>query len=77
VIELISSDKYNYIVWGPSAHNIQDKGGNMDIVTFCSKNNLKAKVFQEHKKRLSVSYLKTIANQITDDWYKKINNIKI
>ena len=74
VIELISSDKYNYIVWGPSAHNIKYKDGNMNMETFCSKNNLKAKVFQEHKKRLGVFYLKTTANQIADDWYKKITN---
>jgi CRISPR-associated Csx2 family protein len=71
VMDLIVSDKYNYIIWGPSAHNISDKSGNMNIETFCSKNNLKAKVFSEPKKRLSGSFLKTTANLIADDWYKK------
>jgi CRISPR-associated Csx2 family protein len=77
-MELIASDKYDYIIWGPAAHNISDKDGNMSIETFCSKNNLKANVFSEHKKKLSASYLKTTANQIVDDWYhKQNNNIKI
>jgi CRISPR-associated Csx2 family protein len=77
VMELIVSNKYNYIIWGPSAHNISDKDGNINIETFCTKNNLKARVFSEHKKRLGISYLKTVANIIADDWNQKQNNIKI
>jgi CRISPR-associated Csx2 family protein len=72
VMELIASNKYNYIIWGPSGHNILDKEGNINIETFCTKNNLKAKVFLKQKKRLSASCLKTTANLIADDWHKII-----
>jgi CRISPR-associated Csx2 family protein len=69
VMDLIMSNKYDYIIWGPSAHNISGKGAKTGIDSICSDNNLKAKLFVDQGKRMGTSFLKTTANQIAEEWY--------